>query len=89
DAATMDLVKAAVLIGSLLSAAVACVLLKTRDAKYRALWEEETQDEDLDTVPDIDQPEDAERRPTEAARRAAERARAEAEAKSDRDEDAS
>ncbi|MGH3312793.1 MAG: Na+/H+ antiporter NhaA, partial [Streptomyces sp.] len=42
DAATMDLVKAAVLIGSLLSAAVACVLLKTRDAKYRALWEEET-----------------------------------------------
>ncbi|HEV7624950.1 MAG TPA: Na+/H+ antiporter NhaA, partial [Streptomyces sp.] len=75
DAATTDRAKAAVLIASLLSAVVACVLLKRRDAKYRALWEEETRDEDRDTVPDIDQPEDPVRRPTEAARRAAERER--------------
>ena len=63
--------KAAVLIGSLVSALLACVLLKARDAKYRALWEEETRDEDADTVPDIDQETDPVRRPTEAARRAA------------------
>ncbi|NGO67337.1 Na+/H+ antiporter NhaA, partial [Streptomyces boncukensis] len=62
--------KAAVLIGSLLSALVACVLLKVRDAQYRAMWEEETRDEDGDGIPDIDQAPDAERRPTEAARRA-------------------
>ncbi|MFC4493401.1 Na+/H+ antiporter NhaA [Streptomyces ovatisporus] len=78
DAVT-EHVKAAVLIGSLLAAIAACVLLKLRDAKYRALWEEETRDEDKDTVPDIDQPEDPVRRPAEAARRAAERAREEAE----------
>ncbi|MGW7520971.1 Na+/H+ antiporter NhaA [Streptomyces sp. NPDC054796] len=75
DAATREHVKAAVLIGSLLAAAVACVLLKVRDAKYRAVWEAETRDEDTDTLYDIDQPEDPVRRPTEAARRAAERAR--------------
>lgn len=69
---TTEHVKAAVLIGSLLSAAVACVLLKARDKKYRALWEAENRDEDLDTVPDIDQPEDPVKRPTEAARRARE-----------------
>jgi len=75
DEETADRVKAAVLIGSLLSAGIACLLLKARNAKYRALWEEETRDEDRDAVPDLDQPEDAARRPTEAARRAAERAR--------------
>ncbi|MGW8380229.1 Na+/H+ antiporter NhaA [Streptomyces sp. ODS28] len=73
DAGTTEHVKAAVLIGSLLSALVACVLLKLRDAKYRALCEEETRDEDADSVPDIDQPEDSLRRPAEAARRTAER----------------
>jgi Na+/H+ antiporter NhaA len=77
--AVTEHVKAAVLIGSLLAALAACVLLKMRDAKYRALWEEETRDEDRDTVPDIDQPEDSVRRPAEAARRAAERAREAAE----------
>ncbi|GAA2089750.1 Na+/H+ antiporter NhaA [Streptomyces albiaxialis] len=61
--------KAAVLVGSLFSALVACVLLKVRDAKYRAMWEEETRDEDADGVPDIDQDPDPSRRPTEAARR--------------------
>ncbi|GAB2784757.1 Na+/H+ antiporter NhaA [Streptomyces daliensis] len=75
DPETTEHVKAAVLIGSLLSALVACVLLKVRDAKYRALWEAETRDEDRDTIADIDQEEDPVRRPAEAARRAAERAR--------------
>ena len=74
-ASVQEPVKAAVLTGSLMSAVVACVLLRSRNAKYRALWEEETRDEDRDTVPDIDQPEDPVRRPTEAARRAAERER--------------
>ncbi|MEU5835232.1 Na+/H+ antiporter NhaA [Streptomyces diacarni] len=73
DAAVTEHTKAAVLIGSLASALVACVLLKLRDAKYRALWEEETRDEDLDQVPDIDQEVDPVRRPTEAARRQRER----------------
>jgi Na+/H+ antiporter NhaA len=73
DAATREHVKAAVLIGSLLAAAVASVLLKLRDARYRAVWEIETRDEDLDAIEDIDQDEDPGRRPTEAARRAAAR----------------
>lgn len=72
EAAVTEHTKAAVLVGSLLSAVVACVLLKMRDAKYRALWEEETRDEDLDRIPDIDQEVDPVRRPTEAARRARE-----------------
>ncbi|MBO8201109.1 Na+/H+ antiporter NhaA [Streptomyces smyrnaeus] len=72
EAAVTEHTKAAVLVGSLLSAVVACVLLKMRDAKYRALWEEETRDEDLDRIPDIDQEVDPIRRPTEAARRARE-----------------
>ncbi|NLU66439.1 Na+/H+ antiporter NhaA [Streptomyces sp. HNM0574] len=75
DKDTTEHVKAAVLIGSLLAAVLACVLLKIRDTKYRALYEEETRDEDQDSVPDIDQDEDAELRPAEAARRAAERER--------------
>ncbi|OEV28433.1 sodium:proton antiporter [Streptomyces nanshensis] len=74
DQGTMEHVKAAVLVGSLLSAAAGCVLVKLRDRRYRVLWEEETRDEDGDSVPDIDQPEDPERRGKEAARRAAERA---------------
>ncbi|RAJ69841.1 NhaA family Na+:H+ antiporter [Streptomyces sp. Amel2xB2] len=74
DPRTVEHVKAAVLVGSLISAAVACVLIKARDRKYRVAWEEENRDEDGDSVPDIDQPEDPERRGIEAARRAAERA---------------
>ncbi|WP_181767024.1 Na+/H+ antiporter NhaA, partial [Streptomyces albidus (ex Kaewkla and Franco 2022)] len=53
SASTQEHVKGAVLLASLASALVACVLLRTRNAKYRALWEEETRDEDRDTVPDI------------------------------------
>ncbi|MCF6523758.1 Na+/H+ antiporter NhaA [Streptomyces sp. JJ36] len=75
DAETTEHVKAAVLIGSLLSAVCACVLLKLRDAKYRRMWEDEIRDEDLDGIADIDQPEDLVRRPTEVKRRAREAAR--------------
>jgi NhaA family Na+:H+ antiporter len=77
DPETTEHVKAAVLVGSVLAALVACVLLKARDTKYRALWEAENRDEDVDTIADIDQPEDPVRRPTEAARRAAARRAAE------------
>ncbi|THA26312.1 Na+/H+ antiporter NhaA [Streptomyces sp. RKND-216] len=82
DAATREHAKAAVLIGSLISAVLACVLLKLRDAQYAKLWEDEIRDEDLDGIPDIDQPEDLEHRPTEYKRRAmaAAKARMEAEA---------
>lgn len=53
DAALTDEVKAAVLLGSLIAAVLSGVLLKIRNAKYRALWEAEERDEDLDGVPDI------------------------------------
>jgi NhaA family Na+:H+ antiporter len=46
-------VKAAVLLGSLIAATLATVLLKLRNAKYRRLWEAEERDEDLDGIPDV------------------------------------
>jgi NhaA family Na+:H+ antiporter len=46
-------VKAAVLIGSLISAVVAGVLLKLRNNRYRRLVEEEERDEDHDGIPDV------------------------------------
>ncbi|MEU6908851.1 Na+/H+ antiporter NhaA [Streptomyces coeruleorubidus] len=46
-------VKASVLVGSLIAATLATVLLKLRNAKYRSLWEAEERDEDLDGIPDI------------------------------------
>ncbi|MFJ4775519.1 Na+/H+ antiporter NhaA [Streptomyces sp. NPDC088762] len=53
DAVLTDEVKAAVLSGSLIAAVLACVLLKLRDRRYRALTEAEERDEDLDGIPDI------------------------------------
>ncbi|MFE6408454.1 Na+/H+ antiporter NhaA [Streptomyces sp. NPDC057837] len=53
DQAMTEEVKAAVLIGSLIAATLATVLLKIRNAKYRRLWETEERDEDLSGVPDI------------------------------------
>ncbi|MEV0600385.1 Na+/H+ antiporter NhaA [Streptomyces sp. NPDC050315] len=50
-------IKAAVLIGSLLAAAIAAVLLKRRDRIYRRLWEAENLDADADGIPDIYQDE--------------------------------
>ncbi|MDG4856754.1 Na+/H+ antiporter NhaA [Streptomyces sp. T-3] len=48
-----DEIKAAVLVGSLIAAVLAGVLLKLRNAKYRRLVEDEERDEDLDGIPDI------------------------------------
>ncbi|WP_425281818.1 Na+/H+ antiporter NhaA [Streptomyces ficellus] len=53
DAALTDEVKAAVLMGSLTAAVLAAVLLKLRVRKYRALFEEEERDEDMDGIPDV------------------------------------
>ncbi|MEU1253425.1 Na+/H+ antiporter NhaA [Streptomyces chartreusis] len=60
DATLTDEVKAAVLIGSLIAAILATVLLKIRNAKYRRMVEAEERDEDADGIPDIyeqDEPE--------------------------------
>ncbi|MER7762529.1 Na+/H+ antiporter NhaA [Streptomyces sp. NPDC097619] len=53
DPVLTDEIKAAVLIGSFIAALVACVLLKLRNRRYRALTEAEERDEDLDGIPDI------------------------------------
>ncbi|MFE2580990.1 Na+/H+ antiporter NhaA [Streptomyces sp. NPDC059378] len=53
DAVLTDEVKTAVLTGSLIAAALATLLLKLRNAKYRALCEREERDDDLDGIPDI------------------------------------
>ena len=53
DAVLTDEVKAAVLMGSVIAATLATVLLKVRNAKYRRLCEAEERDEDLDGIPDI------------------------------------
>lgn len=53
DAVLTDEVKAAVLIGSLIAAVLATMLLKIRNAKYRALCAAEELDEDSDGIPDI------------------------------------
>ncbi|MFI0906719.1 Na+/H+ antiporter NhaA [Streptomyces sioyaensis] len=48
-----DEIKASVLIGSLLAAVLAGILLKVRNSKYKALCEDEERDEDQDGIPDI------------------------------------
>jgi Na+:H+ antiporter, NhaA family len=53
NAVLTDEVKASVLIGSLIAALLATVLLKIRNARYRRLWEAEERDEDLDGIPDV------------------------------------
>ncbi|GGV19698.1 Na(+)/H(+) antiporter NhaA 3 [Streptomyces spectabilis] len=53
DPALTDEVKAAVLVGSLIAAVLATVLLKLRNRKYRAMCDDEERDEDLDGIPDI------------------------------------
>ncbi|MFJ8182860.1 Na+/H+ antiporter NhaA [Streptomyces sp. NPDC096105] len=60
DATMTDSVKAAVLAGSLIATALATVLLKMRNAKYRKLADEEERDEDLDGVPDVYEQDDPE-----------------------------
>jgi NhaA family Na+:H+ antiporter len=53
DAAQAEHIKAAVLVGSLVAAVLAAVLLRRRNRIYRHLWEEEERDEDADGIPDI------------------------------------
>ncbi|WP_229852457.1 Na+/H+ antiporter NhaA [Streptomyces albospinus] len=53
DPALADEIKASVLIGSLLAALLAGILLKIRNNKYRRLCDEEERDEDQDGIPDI------------------------------------
>jgi len=53
DQVLTDEVKAAVLVGSLIAALCATVLLKLRNARYRRMYEDEERDEDLDGIPDI------------------------------------
>ncbi|MCQ4081162.1 Na+/H+ antiporter NhaA [Streptomyces sp. RB6PN25] len=48
-----DNTKAAVMVGSLISAVAAGIVLKIRNAKYRALCDDEERDEDLDGIPDM------------------------------------
>ncbi len=60
DAALTDEVKAAVLIGSLIAALLATVLLKLRVRKYQALVEVEERDEDMSGIPDVYEAEDPE-----------------------------
>jgi NhaA family Na+:H+ antiporter len=55
-----DEVKAAVLIGSLVAALCATVLLKIRNGKYRRLCADEERDEDHDGIPDIYEQDDPE-----------------------------
>ncbi|MFJ4923720.1 Na+/H+ antiporter NhaA [Streptomyces sp. NPDC088725] len=53
DGAVAGHVKAAVLCGSLISAALAALLLKRRDRVYRRLCEVENRDDDADGIPDV------------------------------------
>ncbi|MFC8271900.1 Na+/H+ antiporter NhaA [Streptomyces sp. NPDC057271] len=53
DAVLTGEVKAAVLIGSLIAALLASVLLKLRVRKYQALCAEEDRDDDHDGIPDV------------------------------------
>lgn len=53
DPGEAEHIKAAVLIGSLLAAALAAVLLRRRNRVYKRLREEEDRDEDADGIPDI------------------------------------
>lgn len=53
DPADTERIKAAVLLGSLLAAGVAALLVKRRNTIYRKLWEAEHLDEDADGIPDI------------------------------------
>ncbi|WP_420707129.1 Na+/H+ antiporter NhaA [Streptomyces sp. NRRL S-1448] len=53
NAALTDEIKASVLVGSLLAAVFAGILLKIRNAKYKKLTEDEERDEDQDGIPDV------------------------------------
>ena len=56
DPANADTAKAAVLVSSVVSALLATLVLRRRQAVHRALYEEETRDDDQDGIPDLYQP---------------------------------
>ncbi|MEU2262133.1 Na+/H+ antiporter NhaA [Streptomyces sp. NPDC019645] len=53
DPARAEHIKAAVLVGSLIAAGLAALLVRRRNGIYRRLYEEETRDDDGDGIPDI------------------------------------
>ncbi|MFF3327426.1 Na+/H+ antiporter NhaA [Streptomyces sp. NPDC002889] len=53
DPSEAEHIKAAVLLGSLIAASLAALLIKRRNRIYRRLYEEETRDDDADGIPDI------------------------------------
>ncbi|MEV8339852.1 Na+/H+ antiporter NhaA [Streptomyces niveus] len=53
DSGLTDEVKAAVLTGSVIAAVLAAALLRLRVRTYRALYDSEERDEDMDGIPDI------------------------------------
>jgi NhaA family Na+:H+ antiporter len=53
NSAADDHVKIAVLAGSVAAAVLAAILLRARNRRYRAMWDEETIDQDHDGIPDI------------------------------------
>ncbi|MFC8583840.1 Na+/H+ antiporter NhaA [Streptomyces sp. NPDC057217] len=53
DPARAEHVKAAVLIGSLVAAALAALLLRRRNRLYKQLYEDEERDDDADGIPDV------------------------------------
>ncbi|OEJ21907.1 Na+/H+ antiporter NhaA [Streptomyces agglomeratus] len=53
DPTAAEHIKAAVLIGSLIAAGLAALLIKRRNVIYRRLYEEENRDDDHDGIPDI------------------------------------
>ncbi|WP_328322011.1 Na+/H+ antiporter NhaA [Streptomyces sp. NBC_00388] len=59
DPSTTAEIKASVLLGSVIAAALSSVLLKVRDRRYRALCDEEQRDEDHDGIPDVYEEDDA------------------------------
>ncbi|OKJ92530.1 sodium:proton antiporter [Streptomyces sp. CB03234] len=63
DPAQLEPIKAGVLLGSLTSAIVACLLLRLRNNTYRRMYEAETADQNADGTPDIYQQGNAEQGP--------------------------
>ncbi|MEV3987631.1 Na+/H+ antiporter NhaA [Streptomyces sp. NPDC049837] len=53
DPAAAGQIKAAVLVGSLVAASLAALLVKRRNGMYRRLYEEENRDDNHDGIPDI------------------------------------